>query len=126
MSELIGSNKQAALRIFHEMWNGANPGAARDIFANPEGVETFVSGFMTAFPDLLHSVEEIIAEGDRVVVRFSARGTHLGQWNGLPASGRAIHYSGVTIARISGGKVQEHQTWWDTHKLIQQITGPTA
>jgi predicted ester cyclase len=87
MLEKTGKNKIVVNRIFAEMWNQGNLTVASEIFAEPEGVEKFVRDFLAAFPDLHHTVEEIIAEGDRVVARFSAHGTHTGQWRQYKATG---------------------------------------
>jgi predicted ester cyclase len=96
---------------------------AADLFAQPEGVERFVSGFIASFPDLQHTVEGMIAEGDQVAVRFSAQGTHAGQWLRFAPTGKSIRYTGVTVARIAGDKIVEHHTWWDRAGLIEQLEG---
>jgi predicted ester cyclase len=124
MSEKIGQNKALLRRIYEEMWNRHNPAAARALFARPESVERAVSEFLYAFPDLQHSVEELIGEGDRVVARFTARGTHTGQWKQYEPTGKPIQYTGVTLATVVGDKIVDHHTWWDTHGLIEQITSP--
>ena len=121
MSDLTSKNKSLMHRIYQEMWNGGNPALAAEIFSRPEGVENFVSQFLFAFPDLQHTIEAMIEEGDQVAVRFSARGTHAGQWMDIPATGRPIHYTGVTLARIKADKVIEHYTWWDKAGLMEQI-----
>ena len=121
MSDLTDTNKALMRRIYEEMWNRADPGLAEEIFARPEGVERFVRQFLRSFPDLQHTVEEMIAEGDQVAVRFSARGTHTGQWMDLAPRGKVIQYTGVTLARIAGDKIVEHHTWWDKAGLMEQI-----
>ena len=68
MSDLTGKNKTLMRRIYEEMWNRADPSIAAEIFAQPEGVGRFVGQFLLSFPDLQHTIEEMIAEGDRVVV----------------------------------------------------------
>jgi predicted ester cyclase len=123
MSELTSKNKTLMRRIYEEMWNGGNPGLAAELFSNPEGVERFVNQFLSSFPDLQHTVEGMIAEGDQVAVRFSAGGTHSGTWLRFAPTGRSIHYTGVTLARIAEGKIIEHQTWWDKTTLIEQLEG---
>jgi predicted ester cyclase len=123
MSDLTSKNKALMRRIYEEMWNRKNPAAADELFAAPEGVKRFVSHFLESFPDLQHTVEEMIAEGDQVAVRFSAQGTHSGQWLDFFPTGRRIHYTGVTLARISGEQISEHYTWWDQAALIEQIEG---
>ena len=123
MSDLTSKNKVLMCRVYEKMWNLGKPGLAAEIFAQPAGVERFVSQFLESFPDLQHTVDEVIAEGDRVVVKFSAHGTHTGQWMEFAPTGKAIHYTGVTWARIAGAKIVEHHTWWDKAGLMEQIGG---
>ena len=122
MSEVISKNKALMRRIYEEMWNAGNPSLAFEIFSEPEGVERFVSQFLTSFPDLQHAIEGMIEEGDQVAVQFSARGTHQGQWLQFPPTGRSIQYTGVTVARIEEGKIVKHYTWWDKMSLVEQIS----
>lgn len=121
MSEVTSKNKTLVRRIYDEMWNRAEPSVARELFAKPDGVEKFVSEFLRSFPNLQHTVEGMIAEGDQVAVRFTARGTHSGLWLRFPPSGRSVQYTGVTLARIDGDKIVEHSTWWDKAGLIDQV-----
>lgn len=123
MSDLTSKNKDLMRRIYEEMWNGAKPALAAELFARPEGVERFVSQFLFSFPDLKHRVEGMIAEGDQVAVRFSANGTHSGLWLDLAPTGRSIQYTGVTLARIEGEKIVDHHTWWDKASLVDQLKG---
>lgn len=121
MSDLKSKNKDLMRRIYEEMWNQADPSIAAEIFAQPEGVERFVNQFLMSFPDLQHIIEEMIAEGDRVAVRFSAHGTHAGQWMDFAPTGKPIHYTGITLARIITGKIVKHHTLWDKISVIEQI-----
>ena len=123
MSDFVSKNKALMRRVYEEMWNRGNPSVAKEIFANPEGVERFVSQFLLSFPDLHHTVEGMIAEGDQVAVRFSAQGTHSGPWLRFAPTERSIHYAGVTMARIAGDKIIEHYTLWDKAALIEQVEG---
>ena len=123
MSEIISKNKTLMNRVYDEMWNQGKPAVAAELFERPAGVEKFVRGFLSAFPDLQHTVEEMIADGDRVAVKFSAHGTHTGQWLGVAPAGKVVQYSGVTWARISDGKIAEHRTEWDKAGLMEQIGG---
>ncbi len=66
MSDRIGTNKALMRRIYDEVWNRGNPAQAAEIFAQPEGVERFVKEFLTYFPDLQHTVEGMVAEGDEI------------------------------------------------------------
>lgn len=121
MSDLTSKSKALMRRIYEEMWNEAKPALAVEIFAQPEGVERFVSQFLLSFPDLQHTVEEMIADGDRVAVRFTAQGTHSGTWMNFAPTGKSVQYTGVTWARVVDSKVVEHHTWWDKAGLIEQI-----
>jgi len=121
MSETSSRNKAVVRRIYEEMWNKGDPAAAAGIFTRPAGVEKFVGGFLSAFPDLEHTIEQMVEEGDLVAVQFSAHGTHQGQWMHFAATNKPIRYTGVTVARVSGGRVIEHNTWWDRAGLIEQI-----
>ena len=123
MSDLTSRNKALMRRVYDEMWNRAHPAMAAELFAMPEGVERFVSQFLASFPDLQHTVEGMIAEGDQVAVRFSARGTHSAAWLGFAPTGRSVQYTGVTLARIDGAKIIEHHTWWDQAGLMELMKG---
>lgn len=123
MFDLTIKNKTLMRRVYEEMWNKAQASLASELFEQPQGVERFVSQFLSSFPDLQHTVEEMIAEGDRVAVRFLARGTHRRQWMQFAPTGISIQYIGVTIARIGGDKIIEHHTCWDKAGLIEQIKG---
>jgi len=125
MSDLNSKNKTLMRRIYEEMWNRADPAVAAEIFAQPGGVEQFVSQFLLSFPDLQHTIEEMIEEDDRIAVQFSAQGTHAGQWLQFAPTGKAIHYTGITLARIAGNKIIEHHTWWDKQDLMKQLGGGT-
>jgi steroid delta-isomerase-like uncharacterized protein len=86
-----------------------------------EGYRQYFADLRAAFPDLHVSVEDEIEEGDRVVVRWTARATHLGTFAGVPASGRRGEVAGISIYRIADGKVIECWTNMDNLGLLQQI-----
>ena len=93
----------------------------------PEGFRDFVTMYRKAFPDLIISVEEQVAEGDTVVTRWTATGTHQGDLMGMPASGKQAITSGVNINRIADGKLVEGWGLFDMLGLLQQIGAvPTA
>jgi predicted ester cyclase len=76
---------------------------------------------MSAFPDFRLTIEDQIAEGDRVVTRVTFNGTHLGEYRGIAPTGRRVAYAGIAVDRIAGGKVVEgwHQT--DGLGLLRQL-----
>ena len=67
------------------------------------------------------TIEEIFSAGDRVVVRWTGTGTHLGELNGVPATGNRIRVDGITIHRMSGRKIAETWEVWDTLGFLQQV-----
>jgi predicted ester cyclase len=123
MYDLTSKNKVLMRRIYEEMWNRGDPALAREIFSRPEGVEIFVRLFLVSFPDLRHTIEEMIEERDQVAVRFAAQGTHTGPWMDFAPTGKSIHYTGLTLARIKDDKIIDHYTWWDKAGLIEQVRG---
>ena len=73
----------------------------------PEGFKEVAAMFLTGFPDLKLTIEDLIAEGDRIVVRFTARGTHLGTFAGIPPTNRPITVPAIMVNQISNGKMIE-------------------
>ncbi len=74
-----------------------------------------------AFPDITFSIEELIAEGDRVIVRFIVTGTHEGEFQGIPATGNKYEHGGISISRIENGKVVEQREEIDELGLMRQL-----
>jgi steroid delta-isomerase-like uncharacterized protein len=85
------------------------------------GYKQFLSMYLSAFPDLQIQIEDQIAEEDRVVIRFTAHGTHKSELMGIPASGKEVTFSGINISRIGGGKVRERWEEVDMMGLMQQL-----
>jgi predicted ester cyclase len=80
--------------------------------------------FRAAFPDLRFTVELVVGEGDFVVGRWSAGGTHTGSWGGVEPTGKATTFSGVNIFRFQDGKVAELWNYRDDLGLLQQLGVP--
>lgn len=77
--------------------------------------------FMAAFPDVTFTIEDMIAEGDMVALRYTARGTHQGTFRGIPATGKKIEMGGMAMARAAGGKFVEGWRYSDTLSMMQQL-----
>lgn len=92
-----------------------------DLPPGREGLKLLAQGYHSAFPDLDFTIEEQIAEGDLVVSRWSATGTHQGELMGIPATGKQARTTGITIDHIEGGKITETWTSWDRLGLLQQL-----
>lgn len=86
-----------------------------------EGLKDVLRGLRTAFPDMHWTVEEQIAEGDKVVSRFEWTGTHQGTFFGVPATSRSVTVWGMVIDRFEGGKIKDTRILMDTLGLMMQL-----
>jgi len=86
-----------------------------------EGLKQFVTMIRSAIPDLHITLEDDIAEGDKVVSRWRAQGTHQGELMGIAPTGNQVMITGITIHRIEEGKIVEEWENWDALGLMQQI-----
>src|SRR5215213_6975508 len=127
-------NEAIVLRHWEEVVSGGNLDIIDEIFApdfvaheadqdirGPEGVRRFIFMLREAFPDLYVTVEDVIAEDDKVVQRWTGRGTHQGELMGIPPSGNRISVAGITISRFEGGKVAEEWEIYDMMGMMQQL-----
>lgn len=129
-------NKQVERRLIEQVWTKGNFSVIDELVArdyvghstNPDDETTGRAGYRAyyialrqAFPDLEVDVEDQIAEGDRVVTRWTARGTHLGTFRGISPTGKCGTVTGITIERVAGGKVVECWTNADDLGLLRQL-----
>jgi steroid delta-isomerase-like uncharacterized protein len=129
-------NKTAVRRLFDELWNKGNLQVADELIAptythhdastpdagrGPESEKNRVKLYRTAFPDLRLTVEDLIADGETVVARWSCRGAHNGDLNGIAPTGKQFVLSGVSIVRFASGKMVEGWINWDALGLMQQL-----
>jgi steroid delta-isomerase-like uncharacterized protein len=130
------NNKAIVRRLIEEFWNKGNQSLADQFFApnytyhdastpdfgqGPEGERKRATLYRTAFPDLRLTVQDIIAEGETVMTRWSCHGTHKGDLSGIAPTGKQFTISGVTIVRFSNGKMVEGYVNWDALGLMQQL-----
>ena len=94
-----------------------NPHASEGV----EGLKKTIAMYRDAFPDLRITIEDQIAEGDKVVTRWTGTGTHQGEVLGIPASGKTSTITGIGIDRFEDGKIVEAWNNWDTLGMLQQI-----
>jgi steroid delta-isomerase-like uncharacterized protein len=87
----------------------------------PEGVRADLAEWRTGFPDVVFAIEDLIAEGDKVVSRFVLRGTHAGPAMGVPPTGRRVAVRGVAIDRVRDGRLVECWVSLDTLGLLRQL-----
>jgi steroid delta-isomerase-like uncharacterized protein len=89
--------------------------------AGREGYRTLVSMYRNAFPDMTLTIDEQIAEGDTVVTRWTARGTHLGELLGIAPTGKRVSVQGVVISRVIDGQLVEDYESYDVHGMMRQL-----
>ena len=87
----------------------------------PDGVKRLIAGLRTAFPDIKTTIEDVFSDGEKVVVRFSVRGTHSGPFMGIAPTGREATWRGVNIYRVSGGQIRETWQLADGLGLLRQL-----
>lgn len=86
-----------------------------------EGRKLFAQAFFAAFPDIHIHIEDLVAEGDRTAMRWSAHGTHQGELMGIPATGNSVNFSGIAIDRFENGRSVEHWEIIDQMTMMQQL-----
>jgi steroid delta-isomerase-like uncharacterized protein len=127
-------NKDLARRSWEMLVNQQNPDAIDELYAadfvwhepdqdirGSEAARQFLSMYLSAFPDIHVTVEDEVAEGDKVVTRWTIRGTHRGELMGVAPTGSQIELKGITIHRIEGGKIVEEWEMYDNLGIMQQL-----
>jgi steroid delta-isomerase-like uncharacterized protein len=127
-------NKALVRRVVEDVYNQGNLAVADELAASDllvhmtsqeirgrEGAKQYVAALRAAFPDLHLTIEDQIAEGDRVVTRWTARGTHTGQFQGIPPTGKQVRVAGTDIDRIADSKVVECWSHVDDLGMMQQL-----
>lgn len=95
--------------------------SAPEFSGGREEFKRFQDAYFKAFPDHQLTIDEQFAEGDRVVTRWTARGTQKGDLPGIPASGKSAKVTGITISRVADGKIVEEWQNWDTFGMKEQL-----
>ena len=136
----IESNKELVRRFYDEVWASGNLDVADEVFADEyvrhdfragepqsgaQGQKDIAAAFRAAFPDIVWEVDFLVAEGDFVMGRWTASGTHQGPWAGVEPTGRSIRFSGINVFRFSGGQVVEIWNHRDDLGLMQQLGAAT-
>jgi steroid delta-isomerase-like uncharacterized protein len=128
-------NKAVVRRLIEDHWNAKNSAIVSDLFAptvtihTPDGVlnglngaSTLLQAYATAFPDFRIITDDLVADADKVAVRWTFNGTHRGPLANIRASGNQVSLSNIVgIFRIADGKVNESHMCWDKYALLQQL-----
>jgi steroid delta-isomerase-like uncharacterized protein len=131
----IEYNQALVSRYVEETLNHKNLAVVDELFApgfvdhdssmsearGPEEIKRMAAMVHASFPDLHFTIEDMIAERDKVVYRYTARGTHEKDFMGIPATGKQISFTGIHIYRVADGKLQEEWENWDTLGLMRQL-----
>ncbi len=129
-------NKELAIRWFDEVWVKRRREAIFEMLGpeavghtehgdtlGPEPFAQIHAAFLTAFPDLTLVVEDVLAEGDHAVIRWSFSGTHRGDFLGVAATGRVVMAKGMTWHRFEDGRLVEGWDSWNADGLMRQLSG---
>jgi steroid delta-isomerase-like uncharacterized protein len=131
-------NKALLKRWFEEVWNKGRSDAIPEMFADdgiahglsedpsapmrgPRDYQPFYAAFRGAFPDIIVTVEDMIAEGDKVAARCSVTGKHTGDQLGFAATNTGVDFTGITIVRIRDGKIVEAWNNFDFMRMNRQL-----
>lgn len=132
---MSGERNKATLRRFdEEVWNGRDLSIVDELFApehifraaggrvlDRQGHKQMIANFQSAFPDGQNTVIDVVAEGDRVASRWMYRGTHRGEFEGIPPTGKQITLTGISIWRFERDKIVESWHEFDALGMLQQI-----
>ena len=131
----VEENKVIFQVITDELFNHKNLGVLDEYLSSdytnhtaPPGMPTDANGqkllfkmYIEAFPDMRYTIDDLIAEGDKVVARHTVRATHAGELMGIPPSSKSVVFSGITIMRIVESQITDHWGITDMLSLWQQI-----
>jgi len=134
---LSETNKTVSRRFFEEVFSrgrlnlldeiiakdhvNSGPGSLPGLPNGPEGTKQLVTVYRNAFPDVDFTINEQIAEGDKVVTRWTAKGTHKGELMGTPATGKSATVTGIAVDRLVNGKIAESWGIFDQFGMLQQL-----
>lgn len=131
----VEENKTLIRRFYEEVFNKRNLAALDDFFApdhvdhtlppglpvGPEGTKQAIATMLKGFPDLRVTIEDMIAEGDKVVIWFTTHGTQQGTLGGIPPTGKQVAVSTIEITRMAGGKIAEDWGLDDRLGMLRQL-----
>ena len=132
----VEARKELVRRFYDEAWDAGQLEVIDELFADdyvrhdlrptdplpgPAGMRRVTADFRAAFPDLRFAVELLVGEGDYVVGRWTAAGTHTGRWGGVEPTGKHAELTGVNVFRFEGDKVKELWNYRDDLGLLEQL-----
>ena len=138
--DIAAANKSLVRRFYKEVYGEWNMALVDEVVsprftshdwpegspAGPQGFAAFYSAIRTALPDARYVVDDLIAEGDKVVVRWRLLGTHEGDFRGIAPTGRAIELKGIAIYRVDEGMLVERWVVTDLHGVLDEMRESAA
>jgi steroid delta-isomerase-like uncharacterized protein len=133
---MSAANKAIVHRLYEEVWNQRKLEVIKEIISpshalqapnilgssiGPEAYKRNVQAFLAGFPDLRWTIEDTIAEKDKVVACWTISGTHKGDYMGIPATNKKVSVEGITIHNVAGGKIMDSYSNWDVLGMTQQL-----
>jgi steroid delta-isomerase-like uncharacterized protein len=133
---MSSDNKSIILRLYAEVWNKRKLDVIKEIISpshalqapnisgssvGPEAYKSQVALFLTGYPDLRFTIEDTVAEQDKVVACWTFSGTHKGDFMGVSATNKRVSVDGMTIHHLAGGKIMDSYSNWDTLGMMQQL-----
>jgi len=133
----LGANRVLVRRFIEDFWAGGDLSRVEEFLApdyvehnllpgQEPGLEGYKRRFLAlraAFPDIRATIDDMLAEGDRVLARVTIEGTHLGPFLGQPASGRVVRMAAINIYRVADHHIVERWGVQDVYGLMRQISG---
>jgi steroid delta-isomerase-like uncharacterized protein len=132
----VEETKAVMRRYYEEAWNGRDLAVLDTLLSpdyvnhspfvpelpvGPEGVPMVMQALWHAFPDLTFTIEDVVAEDDRVATRTVLRGTNTGDFMGAPPTGRAVEVGMVSFERVAGGRIVDHWRISDDATMLRQL-----
>ena len=138
--EIAAANKKLIRRFYKEVYGDWSMAMVDEVLSPrfmshdwPEdgprgrrGFEVFYSAIRAALPDARYEVDDMVAEGDKVVVRWRLLGTHQGDFRGIVPTGQSIALKGIAIYRVEGGQLMERWVVTDLHGLLEEMRESAA
>ena len=131
----VEDNKTIGKRWINEIWQEASSAAINELFAadftynyvppgsepNREGYKKSINEYHVGFPDIQFTIDDVVAEGNKVAVHWSGRGTHQGEYWGIAPTGKPITFQGISILQIEDGKIVEEWGYDNAWSWMEQL-----
>ena len=127
---------QRIIDLMLQLWNSGSAEAAKQLYSesaerydpnDPQAcrgsqeIARYVAEVRNGFPDFKLQIDETIAQGDRFVIHWTCTGTHRGEYQGIPPTGRTVRISGASLERIENGSITEDRVYFDRLTLLEQL-----